>query len=63
VLEKLGMVVVGDPDHCLRRFQALKDAGVNHVLCAIGAGVVPTREVRESMRIVAERILPHFQTP
>jgi alkanesulfonate monooxygenase SsuD/methylene tetrahydromethanopterin reductase-like flavin-dependent oxidoreductase (luciferase family) len=62
VLETLGMVVVGDPDHCLERFQALEAAGVDRVLCAIGAGVLPTQAVRESMSLIAERLLPQFQS-
>jgi alkanesulfonate monooxygenase SsuD/methylene tetrahydromethanopterin reductase-like flavin-dependent oxidoreductase (luciferase family) len=59
-LEKLGMVIVGDPSHCVKRLRALENAGVDHVLCAIGAGVLATEQVRASMHVLAEQVMPHF---
>jgi alkanesulfonate monooxygenase SsuD/methylene tetrahydromethanopterin reductase-like flavin-dependent oxidoreductase (luciferase family) len=61
VLETLGMVVVGDPAHCIRRLEALAEAGVDHVLCAVGAGVLPTELTRESLRVIAEDVMPAFR--
>ncbi|HKK13584.1 MAG TPA: LLM class flavin-dependent oxidoreductase [Gammaproteobacteria bacterium] len=60
VLESLGMVIVGDPEHCSERLQALADAGVDHVLCAIGAGALPTAQVRASMEVLARHVMPRF---
>jgi alkanesulfonate monooxygenase SsuD/methylene tetrahydromethanopterin reductase-like flavin-dependent oxidoreductase (luciferase family) len=60
-LEALGMVVVGDPQRCAARLRALEAAGVDHVLCAIGAGVLPTEQVRESMTVLTERVMPGFE--
>ncbi len=60
-LARLGMVVVGDPGHCLRRLRALSAAGVDRVLCAVGAGALPTGRVRESMRVLAEAVLPRLR--
>jgi alkanesulfonate monooxygenase SsuD/methylene tetrahydromethanopterin reductase-like flavin-dependent oxidoreductase (luciferase family) len=60
VLETLGMAVVGDPVHCAKRLRALQEAGVDHVLCAIGAGVLPSAQVRESMRLIAGEVMPRF---
>ncbi|MDE2089544.1 MAG: LLM class flavin-dependent oxidoreductase, partial [Gammaproteobacteria bacterium] len=62
-LETLGMAVVGDPPHCIRRLEALHAAGVDHVLCTVGGGVLPTEQVRESLRVLGERVLPHFREP
>ena len=61
VLETLGMVVVGDPAHCARRLQTLAEAGVDHVLCAVGAGVLPSERVRTSLRVIAEQVMPHVR--
>lgn len=60
VLETLGMAIVGDPDHCTRKLQGLKTAGVDHVLCAVGAGTVPTAVVRESMQVLSEQVMPRL---
>jgi len=61
VLETLGMAIVGDPAHCIDRLKKLQAAGVDHVLCAIGAGAVSTEVVRESMQVLAEEVMPHFR--
>ncbi|QKT02904.1 LLM class flavin-dependent oxidoreductase [Ectothiorhodospiraceae bacterium 2226] len=60
VLETLGMAVVGDPAHCRKRFEALARAGVDHVLCAVGAGALPTEVVQESMAVLASEVMPHL---
>ncbi|MEJ2643396.1 MAG: LLM class flavin-dependent oxidoreductase [Gammaproteobacteria bacterium] len=63
VLETLGMVIVGNPEHCIQRLQGLQREGVDHVLCAVGAGVLPTAAVRTSMEVLAEHVIPRFQAP
>jgi len=60
-LETLGMVIVGDPEHCVRKLHALEAAGVDHVLCAVGAGVLPTEQIQRSMQVMARDVLPAFQ--
>ncbi len=59
-LEWAGMVIVGDPAHCIKRLQQLADAGVDHVLLAVGAGVMPDEVIRESMQLLAEKVMPAF---
>ncbi|NIR58415.1 MAG: LLM class flavin-dependent oxidoreductase [Gammaproteobacteria bacterium] len=61
VLEKLGMVVVGDPPHCTERLERMAEAGVDHLLCAVGAGVLPTAVIRESMEVIAAEVMPAFR--
>ena len=41
----------------LERYRA---AGVDHLLMAVGAGALPTEVTQESLRTLAERVLPHF---
>lgn len=60
ILETLGMAIVGDPEHCERKLRTLQDAGVDHVLCAVGAGTVPSHVVRESMQLLSERVMPRL---
>ena len=64
VLETLGMTIVGDPAHCRRRLQELREVGVDHVLCAFGAGVMPQEQTEAGMRLFAEQVMPDFaETP
>ncbi len=60
MLETAGMVVVGDPDHCIKKFRKLEAAGVDHVLCAMGAGAMPSEQVRASMQLLASEVMPAF---
>ena len=57
-LEWAGMVIVGDPAHCIKRLQQLADAGVDQVLLAVGAGVMPDELIQESMQLLAEKVMP-----
>ena len=58
LLELAGLTVVGTPDECLAKIERYRGAGVTHLLCAVGAGVLPTDVVRESLACMAERLIP-----
>lgn len=60
LLDLAGLTVVGNPQECIARIARYRDAGVTHLLCAIGAGGLPTEIVRESMAVIAARVMPHF---
>ncbi len=59
-LEALGMTIVGDPAHCRKRIGELQQAGVDHVLCAFGAGVLPPEQTLDGMRLFAQQVMPDF---
>ena len=59
-LETAGMVVVGDPEHCRRKLQTYRDAGVDRLLLAVSAGGTSSAIVRECLRVVGEKVIPHF---
>ncbi|MEW6613226.1 MAG: LLM class flavin-dependent oxidoreductase [Pseudomonadota bacterium] len=61
LLESMGMIVVGDPAECADKLERYRRAGVDNLICAVGAGGLPTEKVRESMRLMARHILPRFQ--
>lgn len=60
VLELAGLAIVGTPAECLERIERLREAGVTHLLCSIGAGAVPTDVVRESLECIASDVLPRL---
>jgi alkanesulfonate monooxygenase SsuD/methylene tetrahydromethanopterin reductase-like flavin-dependent oxidoreductase (luciferase family) len=63
LLDLAGLTVAGTPAECLARIRRYRDAGVTHLLCAIGAGVLPTEIVRESLACIAEHVLPALASP
>ncbi|HSQ82364.1 MAG TPA: LLM class flavin-dependent oxidoreductase [Casimicrobiaceae bacterium] len=58
VLDLAGLTVAGTPEECLARIRRYRDAGVTHLLCAVGAGALPTDIVRESLECIASEVLP-----
>jgi alkanesulfonate monooxygenase SsuD/methylene tetrahydromethanopterin reductase-like flavin-dependent oxidoreductase (luciferase family) len=62
LLAAAGMTLVGDPDECIARIRKLERAGVTHLLCAVGAGAVPTEVVHESLECLAKEVMPAFAT-
>jgi alkanesulfonate monooxygenase SsuD/methylene tetrahydromethanopterin reductase-like flavin-dependent oxidoreductase (luciferase family) len=63
VLDLAGLTVAGTPDECLARIRRYRDAGVTHLLCAVGAGALPTDIVRESLECIASEVLPALGQP
>ena len=57
-LETLGMTIVGNPAHCIERLSTIKKAGVDHVLLAFGAGVLPQAQTISAMRLFSEQVMP-----
>lgn len=63
LLERFGMVLVGSPADCIERLEAFREAGVTHVLCAVGAGAMPREAVGEAMETLAREIMPALRAP
>lgn len=61
ILESMRMVVIGNPDECARSFAHFQRAGIDHLICAVGAGVLPTSIMQRSLRVMAKHLLPRFQ--
>ncbi len=62
LLETFGMAVVGTPAECIEKLQKYREAGVTNLLCAVGAGALPTQAIQESMHCIAEDVMPALRT-
>lgn len=60
VLEKLGLAVVGDPDHVLARLADLKESGLDRVSLVLGGGVMGAEETAASLELLARDVLPRL---
>ncbi len=60
LLDTFGMAVVGTPEECVRKLGKYRAAGVTNLLLAVGAGAVDTAVVRESLELIAARVVPAF---
>ncbi|MDX1810394.1 MAG: LLM class flavin-dependent oxidoreductase [Gammaproteobacteria bacterium] len=61
LLETLGLVIVGTPEHCVKKLKKMEKAGVDNVLLAIGGGAIDTNIVKESMQLINDEVIPHFK--
>ena len=61
LLQTFGMAVAGSPEQCIDALTKYREAGVTHLLLAVGAGALPTEVVRESMQSIAQDVMPALQ--
>lgn len=54
------MVIVGDPDKCVRKLERYRDAGCDRVLCLMQAGEIPHEAVMRSIELFGTHVIPHF---
>lgn len=53
--------IYGDPARANERIQHLKDAGFDNIIVGFSFGGLPYDKVRRSMRLFAEKVMPHFK--
>jgi alkanesulfonate monooxygenase SsuD/methylene tetrahydromethanopterin reductase-like flavin-dependent oxidoreductase (luciferase family) len=61
LLQTFGMAVAGSPAECIEHLAQYREHGVSHLLLAVGAGAVPLEVAQESMRCIAEEVMPALQ--
>jgi alkanesulfonate monooxygenase SsuD/methylene tetrahydromethanopterin reductase-like flavin-dependent oxidoreductase (luciferase family) len=59
-LDAEDMVIVGDPDKCVRKLEKYQAAGIDRVLCLMQAGRIPHAAVMQSLRLFGKYVIPHF---
>lgn len=61
LLQRFGMALAGSPAECIEHLAQYREQGVTHLLLAVGAGAVPQEVAHESMRCIAEEVMPALQ--
>ena len=59
-LDAEDMVIVGDPDKCVRKLEKYQAAGIDRVLCLMQAGHISHEAAMNSIRLFGKHIIPHF---
>ncbi len=59
-LDAEDMVIIGDPDRCIRKLERYRDAGLDRVLCCMQAGRLAHEHIMESIRLFGKHVIPHF---
>lgn len=61
LLQTFGMAFAGTPAECIAYLGKYREQGVTHLLLAVGAGAVTPEVAHESMRCIAEEVMPALQ--
>jgi len=59
-LDQEDMVIVGDVDHCLRKVERYREAGLDHLICLMQVDRIPHEKVLRSIELFATKIIPRF---
>jgi alkanesulfonate monooxygenase SsuD/methylene tetrahydromethanopterin reductase-like flavin-dependent oxidoreductase (luciferase family) len=59
-LKQHPMVVVGNPDEVIRKFDSFEKAGIDQAICFKQAGRIPHQNIMKSLRLMAKHVLPQF---
>jgi alkanesulfonate monooxygenase SsuD/methylene tetrahydromethanopterin reductase-like flavin-dependent oxidoreductase (luciferase family) len=60
-LDREDMVIVGDVEHCVRKVERYRAAGLDHLICLMQADRIPHDRVMRSIELFAEEIIPRFR--
>ncbi|MGH9000668.1 MAG: LLM class flavin-dependent oxidoreductase [Acidimicrobiia bacterium] len=59
-LREREMVMVGDPEHCIKVAKRYEAIGIDRLLCHVQFRGMPNEHVRESIRLFGEEVIPAF---
>jgi alkanesulfonate monooxygenase SsuD/methylene tetrahydromethanopterin reductase-like flavin-dependent oxidoreductase (luciferase family) len=60
-LDQEDMVIVGDVDHCIRKIERYRDAGLDHFIALMQADRIPHDKVMRSIELFGREIIPRFR--
>lgn len=60
VLEPLDCVVIGDPDHCTRKFKGYQSIGVDRMMCMVQFGAIAPEAVIRGIELAGRHCIPAF---
>ena len=60
VLEPLDCVVIGDPDHCVKKIAGYEAIGADRMMCMMQFGSIPHAAVLKSLELAGRHLLPAF---
>jgi alkanesulfonate monooxygenase SsuD/methylene tetrahydromethanopterin reductase-like flavin-dependent oxidoreductase (luciferase family) len=61
-LRERGIIIAGDPEHCIKGIQLYEDAGVDQVLLIMQTETVPHEKVLSSLEMYGKHVIPAFKS-
>ncbi len=60
-LDDQDMVIIGDPDHCIRKIETYEAAGFQRILCLMQTGRLAHEHIMRSLELFGQHVIPHFK--
>ena len=60
-LRERGIIIAGDPEHCIKGIQLYEDAGVDQVLLIMQTETIPHEKVLQSLELFGKHVIPAFR--
>jgi alkanesulfonate monooxygenase SsuD/methylene tetrahydromethanopterin reductase-like flavin-dependent oxidoreductase (luciferase family) len=60
-LEAEDMILIGDPDHCIRKIEKYEKAGFQRLLCLMQSGRLEHQHIIKSLELFGKHVIPHFK--
>jgi alkanesulfonate monooxygenase SsuD/methylene tetrahydromethanopterin reductase-like flavin-dependent oxidoreductase (luciferase family) len=61
-LRERGIIIAGDPEHCIKGIQLYEDAGVDQVLLIMQTESIPHEKVLQSLELFGKHVIPAFRS-
>jgi alkanesulfonate monooxygenase SsuD/methylene tetrahydromethanopterin reductase-like flavin-dependent oxidoreductase (luciferase family) len=61
-LRERGIIIAGDPEHCIKGVQLYEDAGVDQVLLIMQTETIPHEKVLQSLELFGKHVIPAFRS-
>jgi alkanesulfonate monooxygenase SsuD/methylene tetrahydromethanopterin reductase-like flavin-dependent oxidoreductase (luciferase family) len=61
-LDQEDMVIVGDVDHCIRKIERYRKAGLDHFIALMQADRIPHEAVMRSIELFGREVIPYFRS-
>ena len=61
-IRHLDSVIIGDLDTCRRKMEMFMDIGIDRLMCLVQMGEVPHAEVLETIGLIGDELIPHFDS-
>jgi alkanesulfonate monooxygenase SsuD/methylene tetrahydromethanopterin reductase-like flavin-dependent oxidoreductase (luciferase family) len=60
-LDQEDMVIVGDVDHCIRKVERYRQAGLDHFIALMQADRITHEKVMRSIELFGKHVIPRFR--
>jgi alkanesulfonate monooxygenase SsuD/methylene tetrahydromethanopterin reductase-like flavin-dependent oxidoreductase (luciferase family) len=61
LLDEIGAIIVGDPEHCIEKARGYQQAGCDQILCLMQPYKIPYAKVMRSIELFGEYVIPAFR--